>query len=134
MDNYLLALGWWNFAGSIMMLGFYYQPFGKKVLNEWTKIFKIEFALDYWGKLWMVWATGLNIFYGLTNIMAVKWGYPDVKLYMIVVDLFSYILFFLLALWGIKAGKMGSGYYSVLLIFLFWIIWGITVAVPYFSA
>lgn len=132
MDNYLLAIGWWNFAGSIMMLGFYYQPFGKQVLNEWTKIFKIEFALDYWGKLWMVWASGLNIFFGLINIMSVKWAYPDVQLFLIGADLTAYIFFILLAIWGIKAGRLGSGFYSVLAIFTFWITWGIIVSKPYF--
>ena len=39
MDTYLLSLGWWNFAGSILMIGFFYQSFGKKMLNDWTKIF-----------------------------------------------------------------------------------------------
>ena len=73
MNTYLLAIGWWNLVGSIVMLGFLYQSFGQKMLNEWTLMFKDKFILDYWGKLWFVWAAGLNIFFGLVNIMAVKW-------------------------------------------------------------
>ncbi|MBK7811603.1 MAG: hypothetical protein IPO62_11560 [Saprospiraceae bacterium] len=51
MDTYLLAIGWWNFLGSLIMLGFIFEAFGQKVLNEWTLIFKDKFVLDYWGKL-----------------------------------------------------------------------------------
>jgi len=53
MNNFLLAIGWWNFAGSIIMLGFFNDSFAKKMMNEWTKIFKDEFRLDFWGKFWM---------------------------------------------------------------------------------
>ncbi len=127
MDNYLLALGWWNFLGSILMLGFFHQPFGKKMLNEWTKIFSTEFVLDYWGKFWLAWATGLNIFFGLVNIYAVKWGYVEVKEFLIVFDIIAYSLFIGLALWGMKAKRTGPGIYSALLIFLFWIGWGVSV-------
>jgi hypothetical protein len=77
MDTYLFSLGWWNFAGSILMIGFFYQPFGKKVLNDWAKIFNTEFALDYWGKFWLTWSIGLNIFFGLTNIYAAKLNYME---------------------------------------------------------
>ena len=45
MNNYLNAVGWWNFAGSLMMIGMLNQSFGKKMLNDWTKIFKTEFEL-----------------------------------------------------------------------------------------
>lgn len=62
MENYLIAIGMWNLVGSFMMIVFFYEPFGKKILNEWTKIFTIEFKLDYWSKFWLGWAIGLNIF------------------------------------------------------------------------
>lgn len=124
MDTYLLALGWWNFIGSIMMLGMLYQPFGKKVLNEWCLMFKPEFVLDYWGKLWLFWAAAINIFFGLMNIMAVKWGYTDVKIFLIWSDIVSYSIFTGLAVWGLKAGRMASGVYSAFVIFSIWILWG----------
>ena len=125
MNTYLLAIGWWNFAGSIMMLGFLYQPFGQKMLNEWTMMFKDKFVLDYWGKLWFVWATGLNIFFGLVNIMAVKWGYNDVQTFLIWFDIIAYLIFVGLAIWGLKLGRLlRAGAYSALFIFSIWIIWG----------
>ena len=46
MDNYLLALGWWNFIGSFMMLAMLYQPFGQQLLNKWTYIFKEKLIID----------------------------------------------------------------------------------------
>ncbi|MCE3280964.1 MAG: hypothetical protein K0S44_3155 [Bacteroidetes bacterium] len=127
MDNYLLAIGWWNLAGSILMLSMLYQPIGKKILNDWCLIFKKEFSLDYWGKLWFFWASGLNIFFGLINIISVQWGFIEVKTFLIKADLLSYLIFIGLAIWGFKEGKMGPGIYSVFVIFSFWIIWGLIV-------
>lgn len=124
MDNFLLAVGWWNFVGSIMMLGALNQSFGQKLFNEWTQIFKTPFVLDYWGKVWFVWATGINIFFGLINIVAVSWGYQDVKTFMVCSDLVSYLCCFALAAWGMKAGRLGAGGYSVFVVFGFWLIWG----------
>lgn len=124
MDTFLLAVGWWNFVGSFFMLTFFNENFGKKVLNESTKIFVTEFTLDYWAKFWLAWAIGLNIFFGLINIYAVKWGYLEVKQFLICVDLIAYALFFLLAVWGLIAKRCGSGIYSVFIVFAFWIVWG----------
>lgn len=129
MDTYLLAIGWWNLAGSIMMLGFIHEPFGQKVLNEWTLMFKDKFTLDYWGKLWCFWASGLNIFFGLINIIAVKWGYNDVKTFLIWFDMIAYLIFVGLLIWGLKAGRLGSGSYSAFVVFGVWIIWGFLVVV-----
>jgi len=125
MDAYLLAIGWWNFAGSIMMLGFIYEPFGQKVLNEWSLIFKDRFNLDYWGKLWCLWASGLNIFFGLINILAVKWGHNDVKNFLIWFDIIAYLIFVGLLIWGLKVNRLGLGAYCALVIFGVWIIWGL---------
>ena len=125
MNNYLLAIGWWNFVGSLMMFTMIFQPIGKKILNEWCLLFKPEFVLDYWGKLWFFWACGLNVFFGLINIMAVKWGHNDVNIFLIWTDIISYCIFTCLAIWGLKSGKMGSGVYTAFVIFAVWITWGV---------
>lgn len=125
MNNYLTAIGWWNFAGSIIMLGLFNENFGKKMMNDWCKIFKTEFVLDYWGKFWMGWAIGLNIFFGLMNILSVAWGVREIKTFLIYSDLVAYTCFFGLAIWGMKAGRTLSGIYSVFVIFGFWIVWGV---------
>ncbi len=127
MNTYLLSLGWWNLTGSILMIGFFNEAFGKKVLNEWTKIFSTEFALDYWGKFWLMWSIGLNIFFALMNILAVSWGYPEVKRFLIGFDIVAYLLFIGLAIWGMKAKRTGEGIYYAFLIFGTWIIWGLWV-------
>ena len=107
------------------MFGFLYQPFGQKMLNEWTFMFKDKFVLDYWGKLWFAWAAGLNIFFGLVNIMAVKWGYTDVQTFLIWFDIIAYLTFVGLVFWGLKVGRLlHSGAYSAFVIFSTWIIWG----------
>lgn len=123
MDNFLLSIGWWNFGGSFIMLLALHPGFGKKLFNEWTHIFKEPFILDYWGKFWLLWAGGLNIFFGLVNILAVKWAYAEVKTFLAYTDLVAYSAFILLAVWGIRAGRCGSGIYSAFIIFSFWIGW-----------
>ncbi len=125
MNNFLLTVGWWNFGGSLVMLCTLNEAFGKKLYNEWTKIFKPEFTLDYWGKLWLFWAAGINVFFGLVNVMAVKWGYAEIKEFLVYTDIVSYSAFLLLAVWGHVAGRCGSGIYSVYVIFSFWISWAV---------
>jgi hypothetical protein len=125
MNTYLLALGWWNLVGCFLMFGFFNEAFGNKMLNEWTKIFVKEYKLDHWSRFWMFWAIGLNIFFAVTNIMAADWNYPEVKQFLIGSDIVAYTLFLGLALWGINAGKCASGIYSVIVIFMIWISWGV---------
>lgn len=125
MDTYLLSLGWWNFAGSILMIGFFYQSFGKKMLNDWTKVFNTEFVLDYWGKFWLTWSIGLGIFFGLVNIYAAKLNYVEVKEFLIWLDVVAYIFLMGLSLSQIKAKRTSSGIYVALLVFAFWISWGV---------
>jgi hypothetical protein len=125
MDNYLIALGYWNFIGSLMMIGFFNETFGKKMLNEWTKIFATEFKLDYWGRFWMAWAIGLNIFFGLINILAAGWDLVQLKQFIIYFDMGAYAVFVGLAIWGIRSKHCGTGIYSALVIFMIWIVWGL---------
>ncbi len=127
MDKYLLSLGLWNFAGSILMIFFFYQSFGKKVLNGWTKIFNTEFVLDYWGKFWLTWSIGLGIFFGLVNIYAAQLNYVEVKESLAFLDVVAYIFFLGLSLSQIKAKRTGPGIYIVVLVFAFWISWGVWV-------
>lgn len=47
MNTYLSALGWWNLIGSFFMLCFFHEETGRKVFNEWTKIFIKPFTLDF---------------------------------------------------------------------------------------
>lgn len=124
MNSYLLAIGWWNFAGSCLMMGMLNENFGKKMLNEWTKVFKDEFKLDYWGKLWLFWAAGLNIFFGLINIMAAGWDFADLKKFLIISDIVAYIIFFWLAIWGQRSQRCDTGIYTAYVIFAIWIFWG----------
>jgi hypothetical protein len=124
MDTFMLAVGWWNFIGSVMMLGFLNESFGQKMLNEWTKIFVVKFTLDYWSRLWLGWAAGLNIFFGLVNIIAVNGASQEMKKFLVCADLAGYIVFLILAIMGFRNKKLGSGAYSVFLIFSGWLAWG----------
>jgi hypothetical protein len=106
------------------MLGFLYQPLGKKLLNDYMQLFKDEFKLDYWGRIWLFWAACLNIFFGLINILAAKWEHLELMLFLIKVDLVAYLIFVGLAIWGLLAGRLGKGVYSVFIVFAGWISWG----------
>ena len=125
MNLYLQAIGWWNLIGSILMLFFLHQSFAQKLLVEWSQIFKESYSLSYYGKLWLFWAAGLNIIFGLLNIMASYWNYPEIKTFYIRMDIIAYILFILLAVWGLLAERCGPGIYVAFIIFSIWIVWGI---------
>lgn len=126
MEKFLLAVGWWNFGGSILMLFFLNEEFGKNILNKWTKIYNEPFVLSYWTRVWLFWAAGINVFFGLINVMSVKWGYPEIMRFLVLSDLAAYCVFFILAIWGFSTKKLGSGAYSVFIIFAGWIAWGIS--------
>lgn len=125
MNYYLLALGWWNLVGSLMMIGLFNESFGKKLMNDWTKIFVTEFKLDYWGKFFMGWAIGLNIFFGLINIYAAGLDVESLKRFIICFDMGAYLIFIGLAVWGMITKHLGTGVYSVFVIFGVWLIWGL---------
>ena len=126
MKTFIFVLGLWNFLGSFLMLGFLSEAFGRRVLNEWTKIFANEFTLDYWSRLWLFWAAGMNIFFGLVNIMASVWEFFPLFRFLVVSDLVAYAILFALALRAHQRGQFGSGGYSVLVIFSGWLLWGIS--------
>ncbi len=125
MNTFLLAIGWWNLIGSVMMLGFVHEPFGQRVMNEWTMIFKEKFVLGYWGKLWCFWAAGLNIFFALVNILSVHWGFAPLQVFAVWSDLVAYTIFLGLIVWGLKAGRLAQGAYVAIALFGAWIIWGV---------
>lgn len=123
MDTYLLAVGYWNLAGSIMMMGMISPYIGNKMLVEWSRIFSAQFQLGFYGKLWLFWAAGLNIFFGVTHITAATWD-EAIQMFFIKADIVIYIIFILLGIWGIIAKKCGIGIYVAFGVFLIWIGWG----------
>ncbi len=126
MKLFLLTLGWYNFLGSLLMIGFFNEAFGRKILNEWTKIFREEFTLSYWSRLWLFWAIGLNIFFGLINIMAAAWNYHELLRFLVVSDIVAYGCFFLLTVRAYLLKYLDVGGYAVFVIFAGWLIWGIS--------
>ncbi len=124
MDSYLIAVGLWNFIGAFFMLTFLNGKIAQLILVDWTKIFKKNYENSFFAKIWLVWAAGLNIFFGAINILCTKWAMPDLKIFIIYFDLVAYILFIIMGIWGVKTKNCGVGIYVAMAIFLFWIIWG----------
>jgi len=127
MYTYLLSLGLWNFFGSIVMLGLINDNFGHNMFVKWTKIFKEDYKLNNYGRIWCAWAAGINIFFGAVNVMAWKWQFEPLGKFLIYTDLLAYSIFTILAVRGLIQKSVGSGIYSVLVIFLGWIVWGVWV-------
>jgi len=125
MDLYLKAIGWWNLIGALFMLVFLSESIGNKVLVEWSKIFTEKYSVTYYVKFWLVFAIGLNLFYGLMNIMAGHWSLPNVSTAIIYMNVIAYICVLAMAIWGLVAGKCGPGIYVGFVIFGIWILWGI---------
>jgi hypothetical protein len=125
MKTYMLALGWWNFIGCFMMLGFFNEAFGRKVFNEWTKIMAVPFTLDFWSRFWMGWAIGLNFFYAGINLMAANWEFLPLMKFTVICDIVAYVFFMGLSIWGLAKKRLGAGGYSVFIVFGVWLGWGI---------
>ena len=99
------------------------------MLVIWTKIFREDYNLNSYGRLWCAWAAGINIFFGAVNIMAWKWQFEPLGKFLLYVDLAAYLFFMLLAIRAMVWGTSGSGIYSVLVIFSVWIGWGLSVLI-----
>jgi len=127
MDLYLKAIGWWNLIGSLLMFFLLSESIANKVLIEWSAIFTEKYTATFYVKFWLVFAIGLNIFYGLVNIMAGYWEYDNIRSCIIWVDVIAYIGVLSVAIWGLVAGKCGLGILVGFLIFSVWILWGIYV-------
>ena len=127
MDSYLLILGLWNIIGCLVMFAFIKDSNANKLLVEWSQIFTEKYSTGYYGKLWLIWAIGVNIFFALINIMCIYWNILEIKEFVIWADIIIYILFILLSIIGLKSGKLGKGIYIGFLIFITWILWGFSV-------
>lgn len=125
MESFIATLGWWNLIGSVMMFFFLNERFGSMVLVESTGIFKGPFRLDYWGKLWLAWAAGANLFFGIVHILTVHYKFYPLMIWIVWNDVIIYVTFILLSVWGIRAGRMGKGAFSVFIVFGIWLSWSL---------
>lgn len=124
METYLYAVGGWNLFGSLVMLGLLNDNIGNKLLVNWTGIFAKPFSLNFYGKLFLGWAIGLNIFFASINIfIAMEPGFV-LKQIVVAADIIAYLGFIGLVIWGLIVGNLKSGGYVALLIFLGWVLWG----------
>ena len=125
MELYLKTLGWWNLIGAILMFAFLSENIGNKILVQWSGIFTEEYSVNYYVKFWLVFAIGLNIFYGLINIMAGYWNHSNTNTFIACFNVIVYSVILLFSIWGLVAGKCGTGIYVGFVIFAIWILWGI---------
>jgi hypothetical protein len=129
MDIFLQSVGYWNLIGSIFLLVFLKESSGEKILVQWAKIFKEPYKLGYYGRFWLLWAAGLNVFFSLINIMAAHWDLLEMKEFLVITDIIIYLVFIGLGILGYISKKCDVGVFVGLVIFGFWAIWGTWVLV-----
>ena len=128
MNHFLIGLGLWNLIGACFMFLLLNKKFGNDFLVKWSQIFKEPYSLNYYGKFWLCWAIGINLFYGFINCWAVKWDYIHVKTDLIFFNLIIYFIILAILIYGlIKSNKLGPGAYIAGVIWAFFIGWGIYV-------
>ena len=125
MDLYLKNVGYWNLIGSLLMFLFFSRALGNRILVNWSQIFRERYELNYYSKLWLLWAIGLNLFFAIINILAAWWSFEELKLFLIRADVIIYLIFIGLTVRGLVIKQLGAGAYVALIIFAAWSFWGI---------
>src|SRR5262245_42870519 len=111
MNAYLLALGWWNLVGCGFMLLLLHPKWGPKLMNECVAVLSEPYNVDFYAALWVFWATGLNVFYALINILSVGWEFAPLMRFTAWTDVISYCIFLALGIRTHVRGKAGKGIY-----------------------
>ena len=126
MSLYLQSLGWWNLVGSVLIFFFLNEKIGNAILVKWGGLFKEEFTHNFYSRLWICWAAGMNIFFALVNIYSPIWNVQELMNFIVYFDIISYSIFVFLVIRTLVNKTAGVGMYLALLIFLVWIGWGIS--------
>lgn len=123
MESYfLLAIGYWNLIGSIILYLMLNPAIADKVLRQWIEIITIPYDVGKHGSLWLVWAASTNIFFSIVNIAAAHWEETSQRT-VIWGDLFVYGILLLSMIAVFNHENYGKGLYVSIFLGIFWILW-----------
>lgn len=125
MENYfLLAIGYWNLIGSIVLYLMLNPAIADKLLRQWIEITTFSPDLGKYGSIWLLWAATTNTFFSVINIYAVHWSTSS-KVTVIWGDSFVYCIFLLPMIVVFNNENYGRGLYVSILLSIFWILWAV---------
>ena len=122
METFLLAVGYWNLIGSLVLYLMLKPTLADKILRLWTGIIAQPYEIGKYGALWLLWAATTNTFLGVINIFAAQWEFTSQTI-IIYADLFVYGVFLISAIAALKNVNYGKGHFLNILLFLLWILW-----------
>lgn len=125
MENYfLLAIGYWNLIGSIVLYLMLNPAIADKILRQWTEIVTVPYDVGRYGSLWLVWAASTNTFFSVMNILTIRWAHTS-QIAVICGDLFVYSVLLLSMTVVLNNENYGRGLYVSIFFSIFWIVWAI---------
>ncbi|NJP10364.1 MAG: hypothetical protein HC866_13550 [Leptolyngbyaceae cyanobacterium RU_5_1] len=125
MENYfLLAIGYWNLIGSIVLYLMLNEAIADKILRQWIEIITVPYDVGKYGSLWLVWAASTNTFFSVINVLAVHWARTS-QVVVVCGDLFVYGIFLLSIIVVLNDKNYGRGLYVSIFLTIFWMLWAI---------
>lgn len=124
LSNYFLSIGIYNLLGSALLFVFLSNKYGDLILRKSFRILTTPYSLESNGYMWLVWAATLNLFYGVTNILAFRWD-QIAKIDLLYINLILYSVFLVYTIRLLFSPNYSYGVWFNLPIFSFWILWTI---------
>lgn len=125
MGNYfLLAIGYWNLIGSVVLYFMLNPAIADTILRQWIEIITVPYEVGKYGSLWLVWAASTNTFFSVMNVFAVHSAHAS-QIVVICGDLFVYGILLLSMLAVFNNKSYGRGLYVSICLSIFWMLWAI---------
>lgn len=124
MIDFLFWIGLYNIFGAILLMGCHFEKIGDSLLRRFTEIIQIPYEHGPFGRMWLWWAASTNFFLGGIMVLASRWE-NGIQREIIYLTLITYIIMYLVMIFGAKKPKYGRGIFVTHLLWLGQISWGI---------
>jgi hypothetical protein len=74
MSGFLEAIGWYNVAGSFVLMAMMVPSIADRVLRRYSEVGSAPYESGPYGALWLWWAATTNLFLGFVMVRAVHWA------------------------------------------------------------
>ena len=123
MYDFLLWIGLYNVLGAVLLASLYAEKWADTVLRKATEIIAAPYQHGPFGRMWLWWAATSNLFLGAVMVLATRWE-AAVQKEVILLVLGTYVLMYLVMLFGARKPRYGRGIYVTHFLWLGQIAWG----------
>ena len=124
MHQFLLYIGIYNVAGSLLLMLFNSEKVADSILRKYTEIISEPYLHGPFGRLWLWWAASSNLCLGMIMIIASRWN-EHVQREVILIAIGTYLIMYFVMIIGGKKPKYGRGLIVTHVLWVLQISWGI---------